>query len=114
MPFLRFKGFDKSILKDASTALAEQMSIMANVSPETVKIELIQVDQITETPCSVEIFMFQRDQKTHDEIAAMINHLLKGYGYSNIHIFYIILNPELYYKEGMPLNEIPRNVQPTF
>ncbi|WP_238457386.1 DUF1904 family protein [Alkalihalophilus pseudofirmus] len=114
MPFLRFKGIDSDIVRHAAPYLIDQMSLIANLPKETVKIEVISVVQITDTPSSVEIFMFERDQETHDHLASMINKKLTDYGYTNVHVFFVILNPDLYYKEGKPLKEIPRNVETTF
>jgi hypothetical protein len=107
MPFLRFKGFEKNFLKQISPLLIEQFSDIANIPREIVKIELLDVEQITDTPLSVEIFMFQREQKKHDALASKMYSILSEYGYKNVHIFFIILTPSLYYKEGRPLKEIP-------
>lgn len=42
-----------------------------------------------------------------DALASMIYKKLYEYGYKNPHIYFVILNPSLYYKEGKSLNEIP-------
>ncbi|MDB5052249.1 MAG: hypothetical protein JWM44_299 [Bacilli bacterium] len=108
MPFLRFKGFEKDLLKNISSMIIEEFSYIANVAKEIVKIELINVEQITNSPMSVEILMFQRKNEIHDEIAKMIYKILSEYGYKHTHIFFIMLTPSFYYKEGLPLKEIPR------
>lgn len=107
MPFLRFKGFDPQFLRDISPELVEDFSQLAEVSKEKVKVESIQVEVITNSPLSVEIYMFPRAQKKHDEIAAMIHALLQKHGFAQVHIFFIMLSPSLYYKEGIPLQQIP-------
>lgn len=105
MPFLRFKGFAKNLLVTISPIVVEEISRIAEVSREKVKMELLQVEQITESPRSVEILIFEREQKKHDEIAAMLHHLLSSHGITDTHIFFILLSPSLYYKEGLPLKK---------
>lgn len=108
MPFLRFKGFDKNILTAMAPLMIEKFSAIANIPEEIVKLEMLQVEAINNTPLSVEIFIFQREQQTHDEIAAMLNQMLEEQGFEKVHIFFIILNPALYYKNGQPLKEVPK------
>ncbi|ERI08713.1 hypothetical protein HMPREF0083_03220 [Aneurinibacillus aneurinilyticus ATCC 12856] len=108
MPFLRFKGFDRNLLKTISPTLIEEFSHIVNIPKDIVKIELLTVEQITNTPPSLEILMFQREQEKHDALAATLYSMLKEHGYTNVHIFFVILTPSLYYKEGQPLKEIPK------
>lgn len=54
--------------------------------------------------------MFQREQEKHDALAAMIDAKLSECGYRRPHIFFVILSPALYYKEGKPLHAIPQQV----
>ncbi|MGG1661490.1 DUF1904 family protein [Brevibacillus sp. NRS-1366] len=103
MPFLRFKGFDKNKLTVMSPSIIEQFADIANVAPEKVKIELLHVEQITNSPYSVEILMFEREQRKHDDLASMLHETLKQHGFEQVHIFFILLSPTLYYKEGLPL-----------
>ncbi|USG68294.1 DUF1904 domain-containing protein [Brevibacillus ruminantium] len=110
MPFLRFKGFEKSVIEDVSPFIIEEFSNLISIPREIVKIELLHVEQVTNSPLSVEIMMFPREQKKHDALASMIYKKLSEYGY-HPHIFFVILSPSLYYKEGKPLNEIPENNQ---
>jgi len=103
LPFLRFKGFEKEWLQTVSPVIVEEFAHLAEVAKEKVKIELLHAEQITNSPLSVEILMFEREQKKHDAIARMIHDILRPYGYGNTHIFFIMLSPSLYYKEGLPL-----------
>ncbi len=103
LPFLRFKGFEKEWLQGVSPEIVEEFARIAEIAKEKVKIELLQVEQITNSPLSVEILMFEREQKKHDAIARMIHDVLKPHGFENTHIFFMLLSPSLYYKEGMPL-----------
>lgn len=106
MPYLRFKGFDEEFLQQLLPVLVGEFSRVAAVPPEIVKVELLCIKQITATPRSLEIFMFPRDQGKHDQIAANLNALLSHFGYRDVHIFFVLLSPSLYYKDGMPLKDI--------
>ncbi|MGN7470299.1 DUF1904 family protein [Brevibacillus sp. SAFN-007a] len=103
MPFLRFKGFEKEKLQSVSPLIIEEFARIAEVSREKVKLELLLVERLTNSPLSLEIMMFPRDQKQHDEIARAMNRILHKQGFENVHIFFILLSPALYYKEGLPL-----------
>ncbi|WP_047151154.1 DUF1904 family protein [Aneurinibacillus tyrosinisolvens] len=113
MPFLRFKGFEKKILQQIAPDLVAEFSHIANVPKEIVKIELVAVEQITDHPPSLEILMFPREKETHDRLASRLHAMVSEYGYSHVHIFFILLNHSLYYKEGSPLAEIPSVKQPS-
>ncbi len=106
MPYLRFKGFEEEFLHEALSVLVEEFSRVAAVPREIVKVELLRVMQITDTPRSLEIYMFPRTQEKHDRIAAMLHGLLSHFGYGDVHIFFVLLTPSLYYKEGAPLTDI--------
>lgn len=110
MPFLRFAGFERNFLQELAPVLIEKFSDIANVPKEIIKIERLQVDAIANSPQSLEIQMFQREQDTHDALAAMMHQLLKARGAEHVHIYFVILTPSLYYKEGIPLKEIPRRI----
>ncbi|MFC5447732.1 DUF1904 family protein [Paenibacillus aestuarii] len=103
MPFLRFKGFQKEFVSSISTDIIREFSKITGVLPQKVKIELLLVEQITNSPPSLEILMFPRDQDMHDRIALAMNSLLAEHGFRDAHIFFILLSPKLYYKEGQPL-----------
>lgn len=105
MPFLRFKGFDKEMLTAFAPQLAERVSDLAGISPSKVKVELLHADFITDVPPSVEIAMFPRKQEIHDAIAQWLHERLQERGYERAHIYYVLLNPALYYKEGKPLKD---------
>ncbi|WP_054708271.1 DUF1904 family protein [Bacillus sp. JCM 19041] len=100
MPYLRFSGFPKQELQQLAPAIIDAFSSIVNIPKRKVKIERIQSEEIANCPLTVEILMFQRDQSIHDAIAHDLNHLLEECGYTNIHIFFVILSPSLYYKQG--------------
>jgi len=106
MPYLRFKGFDEEFLRQQLPILVEEFSRAAAVPREIVKVELLNITQITATPCSLEIFMFPRSQEKHDHIAANLYDLFSHFNYRDVHIFYVPLNPSLYYKDGLPLKNL--------
>ncbi len=106
MPYLRFKGFDENFLRKLVPLVVAEFSRVAAVPREVVKVELLGIVQIMATPRSLEIFMFPREQKKHDVIAATLDAILRRYGYEDVHIFFVLLSPSLYYKEGVPLKNI--------
>ncbi len=106
MPYLRFKGFEEGFLQQIQPVLTEEFSRVAAVPREIVKVELLDIKQITATPRSLEIYMFPRTREQHDRIASMLYELLGHFGYRDVHIFFVLLTPSLYYKEGLPLQEI--------
>lgn len=103
MPYLRFKGFSDVFLEEITPKVVDEFAGIVQIPEEIVKIELLPYKIITNTPLSVEILMFQRAQEVHDAIAASIHGILSERGYRNVHIFFVILNRNLYYKEGRPL-----------
>lgn len=106
MPYLRFKGFDEAFLRTVSPELVEEFARAAAVPREVVKVELLAITQITATPRSLEIFMFPRVREKHDHTAERLHALLSCHDYCDVHIFFVLLEPSLYYKEGMPLQNI--------
>jgi hypothetical protein len=106
MPYLRFKGFDEEGLRLALPVLVEEFSRVAAVPREIVKVELLNITQITPTPRSLEIYMFPRTQEKHDAIVENLYDLLSHFGYRDVHIFFVLLASSLYYKEGRPLRNI--------
>ncbi|MBM7563153.1 hypothetical protein JOC55_000085 [Paenibacillus sacheonensis] len=104
---MRFKGFSAAFLKQIAPPLVEEFAALVSIPKEIVKIELLDIQVITNTPRSLEILMFQRTQELHDAIASKLNRMLTEFGCENVHIFFIILNPALYYKEGKPLRSQP-------
>ncbi|MCZ8521778.1 MULTISPECIES: DUF1904 family protein [Paenibacillus] len=103
MPYLRFKGFPRGDVEQLAPLVVEEFAHIVKVPQEIVKIELLPVEPILNSPLSVEILMFPRDQAIHNDIAARLDAMLKEYGHNHVHIFFILLTRALYYKEGQPL-----------
>lgn len=103
MPFLRFKGFQKDFISSISSTIIQQFSKLTGVVQEKIKIELLLVEQLNNSPLSLEIYMFPRDQELHDNIVKELYTILCEHGFHDVHIFFILLSPHLYYKEGQPL-----------
>ncbi|MFD0694711.1 DUF1904 family protein [Paenibacillus sp. GCM10027628] len=103
MPYLRFKGFSKDFISSISNTIIQEFSQLTGVPQQKIKIELLLVEQITNSPQSLEILMFPRDQELHDRIVQGLYQRLCEYGFPDVHIFFILLSPHLYYKEGQPL-----------
>ncbi|KEO84857.1 DUF1904 family protein [Tumebacillus flagellatus] len=108
MPYIRFTGFETSLLQKIAVTLVDRFAAIVNIPHEIIKIEKTAIEPILNSPQSVEIQMFQRDQQTHDAIALMIHTLLQEHGCPSAHIYYNLLSPALYYKGGVPLNQIPK------
>lgn len=106
MPYLRFSGFDEGFLRAQLTELVTAFACVAAVPREIVKIELLSIERLTDTPLSLEILMFPRSQERHDAIAATLHGLLSRHGYGETHIFFLLLSPALYYKLGVPLHTV--------
>ncbi|MEI7025485.1 DUF1904 family protein [Paenibacillus sp. y28] len=106
MPFLRFSGFQNRFLQNIAPQLIEEFSRLVHIPQEKVKIELAAIEAITNSPRSVEILMFPRAQEIHDAIASKMNALLQQFGYENVHIYFVMLAPTLYYMEGRPLQSV--------
>lgn len=109
MPILRFKGVRKQSLQDMAPMLIKEVARIIEIPQDIVKIELLPIELITDTPPTLEILMFQREQEKHNALAASLYQMLRQHGYDTIHIFYIPLTHSLYYKEGQPLSGIPQN-----
>jgi hypothetical protein len=103
MPYLRFKGITDDVIRMLAPRLMEEFAELIGVAKEKVKIELLLTETITQVPPSVEILMFPRKQEVHDAAAAVIHRILCDFGCDQAHIFYVLLNPLLYYKNGEPL-----------
>jgi hypothetical protein len=106
MAYLRFKGFEEEFLRQQRPLLISEFSRVSKVPQEMVQIELLSVRHITDSPRSLEISMFQRDQGRHDAIAENLYDLLSHFGYRDVHIFFVVLMPSLYYQEGMPIGNL--------
>ncbi|MBJ6725044.1 DUF1904 family protein [Geomesophilobacter sediminis] len=102
MAFLRFTGFQREFLEEQSELFAEEFSRVAHLPRERVSVELLGLKPITDTPRSLEILMFPREKKVYDEIAEMLNALLCHFGFPDVHLFFVLLQPSLYYQEGRP------------
>ena len=106
MPYVRFNGFDEGVFRQILPSIIDAVSEISDAPREKVKVELLGIKRLTETPLSIEILMFPRAQKTHDAIAAHLYNLVKLHGYTDVHIFFVMLAPSLYYRNGVPLNNI--------
>ncbi|MBY0216550.1 DUF1904 family protein [Paenibacillus illinoisensis] len=107
MPFIRFRGFTGHQLEETVPRITEQMALICNIPRERLKAERYDVQALTPSPASIEILMFQRDQEIHNRIASSIHGILADEGLSDAHIFFNILSPTLYYKQGKPLTDYP-------
>lgn len=105
MPFIRFKGFTGPQLEEVVPRITEQMALITHIPRERMKAERHDVQALTPSPASIEILMFQRDQEIHNRIASSLQAILEEAYMPDVHIFFNILSPALYYKQGKPLTD---------
>ncbi|ANX13931.1 hypothetical protein ABE41_018115 [Fictibacillus arsenicus] len=105
MPFIRFTGFNRETLEIFAPSLIEKIATIANIQKDTIKLELHKTEPLTQSPPSIEILIFPRDQQTFDSLSSLIYEILSKYGYTNVHIFFQLLSPLLYYKNGVSIDE---------
>ncbi|SFL73329.1 protein of unknown function [Paenibacillus sp. 1_12] len=103
MPYLRFKGFSNEYLHSVAPRLVEEFAQLVHIDKSMVKIETLLTEAITQVPLSLEILLFPRKQEVHDAVAARFNQILRESGYEHVHIFFILLSPYVYYKNGEPI-----------
>lgn len=107
MPFIRFRGFTGNQLEEVVPHIIEKMVLILNIPHERMKAERYDVQALVPSPASVEILMFQRDQEIHNRIAFCVHMILSDADMPDAHIFFNILSPSLYYKQGKPLLDYP-------
>ncbi|TBL76641.1 DUF1904 family protein [Paenibacillus thalictri] len=107
MPFLRFQGFTQPFLKSVASEIIAEFAHMIHIPEQIVKLSLDHAENIANVPPTLEISMFPRSQDKHDAVASAMHSLLSKYGFHQVHIYFILLSPSLYYKEGKPLITIP-------
>jgi hypothetical protein len=106
MPYVRFNGFDACLVRRILPTVIETVSAISAAPKDKVKVELYDVKRLTETPRSIEILMFPRPQHVHDAIASRLHALVASQGHTDAHIFFILLSPSLYYRDGVPLHTV--------
>ncbi|GAF22025.1 MULTISPECIES: DUF1904 family protein [Shouchella] len=103
LPYLRFTGFSSERLQTLAPTVIDVFSEIVHISKEKVKIERSTLEPILNVPLTIEIRMFSRAQSVHDQIANNLSALLREEGFETVHIYFLILSPELYYKDGVPI-----------
>ncbi|AIC95954.1 hypothetical protein BleG1_3407 [Shouchella lehensis G1] len=106
LPYLRFTGFSSERLQALAPVVIDVFSEIVHISKEKVKIERSTLEPILNVPLTIEIRMFSRAQSVHDQIASNLAALLREEGFETVHIYFLILSPELYYKDGVPIKPI--------
>ena len=107
MPFIRFKGFNKEDVERLSESIIEKSSEIIEVPKQLIKLELLNIETITPNPCTVEIYMFQREPDKHHALANSLYQIISQAGYKDAHIFFVMLTEAYYYKQGQPLTNYP-------
>jgi 16S rRNA G1207 methylase RsmC len=116
MPYLRFKGFSNEYLHSVAPRLIEEFAQLVQIDKSMVKIETLLTEAISQVPLSLEILLFPRKQEVHDAVAAKFNEILRESGYEHVHIFFILLSPYVYYKNGEPIahRQADEDTEPAF
>ncbi|MFB4213198.1 DUF1904 family protein [Shouchella sp. JSM 1781072] len=103
LPYLRFTGFSTETLQALAPAIIDVFTGIVDMSKEKVKIERVMSEPIANVPLTLEIRMFPRDQDVHDDIAETFTTFFREEGYDSVHIYFLLLSPERYYKNGKPI-----------
>lgn len=106
MPQLIFKGVKTSTVKEISTKLVNELSLITDTPRDYFTLECIDAqfifdgEQIDLYPL-IEIKWFDRGQSCKDRVAIVIDRYLKPFGYDTTEIFFTTLEKEDYYENGI-------------
>ncbi|SHG06076.1 DUF1904 family protein [Ornithinibacillus halophilus] len=103
MPFIKFYGFNQETLQNKSNQIISIITDRANIKATKVKIYNAPDISITINPPIIEIAMFQRPIETYDSIASDLNNLFHDTEFHNPHIYFVVIEEKLYYKQGLPI-----------
>ncbi|MCD4713797.1 MAG: DUF1904 domain-containing protein [Clostridiales bacterium] len=106
MPQLIFKGVKASTIKEVSTKLVNELSLITDTPRDYFTLECIDTqfifdgDEIELYPL-IEVKWFDRGQSCKDRVAVAIDRYLKPFGYNTTEIFFTTLEKEDYYENGI-------------
>ncbi|MDW7662874.1 MAG: DUF1904 family protein [Bacillota bacterium] len=106
MPQLIFKGVKVCTVKEVSTKLVNELSLITDTPRDYFTLECIETqfifdgEQIDLYPL-VEVKWFDRGQSCKDRVAVAIDRCLKPFGYNTTEIFFTTLEKEDYYENGI-------------
>jgi hypothetical protein len=100
MPQIIVKNIDKSMLKNLSEKLIDQLAKITGSSPDSFTIELSQNLSITPAYCFVDVYWFNRPLEMQDKVAQCITEMLLGHGVDEFDLCFHELKERKYYYNG--------------
>lgn len=106
MPQLIFKGVKTNTIKEISTKLVNELSLLTDSPRDYFTLECIETQFIFDGELIniypiVEVKWFDRGQSCKDRVAVAINKALKSHGHDTTEIFFTTLEKEDYYENGV-------------
>ncbi len=106
MPQLIFKGVKTNVIKEISTKLVNDLSLITDTPRDYFTLECIETQFIFDGNSAelyplIEVKWFDRGQSCKDRVAGFIDKALKPYGYDTTEIFFTVLEKEDYYENGI-------------
>jgi len=105
MPQLIFTGVKHEEVKDISTQLVDALAQIADAPRDYFTLEIndnnfIYDGEIIEINPVIQVLWFDRGQTVKDEMAIVIDHVLRTKGYKHIEIIFEALDKESYYENA--------------
>jgi hypothetical protein len=106
MPQLIFKGVKTNTIKEISTKLVNDLSLITDSPRDYFTLECIETQFIFDGDLTivypiVEVKWFDRGQSCKDRVAAAIDKALRLHGHDTTEIFFTTLEKEDYYENGI-------------
>lgn len=101
MPHLRFRGFEESVLKEKALELLPSLAEKIDCPEDWFTMEIVATNFLTLPPMPmIEILWFARGQDVQDQVAALLDGAVKGWGLASPTLLFLPLEKENYYEEG--------------
>lgn len=105
MPQIIIRGMDQEDVKFISKQLVTELTEYIGCPREYFAIELLQTVCISEGevgkgPLFVQVNWFDRGQNVQDQAAAILDRNIRNAGYSEIEIYFLVLDENKYYENG--------------
>lgn len=105
MPQIIIRGMAQEDVKSISKRLVTELAECIGCPREYFTIELLQTVCIAEGEVSkgtlfVQVNWFDRGQVVQDQAAAILDRNIRNAGYSEIEIYFLVLNENKYYENG--------------
>ncbi len=105
MPQIIIRGMSQEDVKSISKQLVTELTECIGCPREYFTIELLQTICISEGEVSkstlfVQVNWFDRGQAVRDQAAAILDRNIRNVGYSEIEIYFLVLDENKYYENG--------------